>query len=735
MSRQQKAERKEIPVDVNKTQSAIKQILKTYESKKQWKEKLKLANKDFDSLTKKLQLNTYKMFIDLQERNKTTIIEPQHISKRHYIQELYEVVEDAWVEQCEFSKEAVKELFVLMETYSHVKEKQKANEYSDSSKSDEVSPKDHLSTRGIERVLKLVDKKFRPESIRKAQEELEHLKALDKRLNSSKEMEQQRKEWYKRCSQATTKILKSFQKSERPLYKLISFANDDKTQHSEEALYEYCALLQLEVLFQNDPKMAVEKKRDPAASSVPVSSERMSIEDIIRSMEKLAGHSICKEAKAEYDKLQDIEKMILQDEDLRLRKEDWRNHAPEGGKRYTDADPPKRPLHVVLDRACKEKICGSHRALREYGSMLHSEVLYDSKDNVTQMMAMSEDSETIGDQLGEQKCVIQVKRDEDPVLANHGKNLKEEKRARGKEGMLETAKTYCETKKSWGRSKSQTDSEQYLDHRDIYRDDGKERKLQQKVESLQEQLRVKNSEIEDLTTRLSQAASRSLMFNNPSIADLSDKNRPTKLGERFEQLYDNEWTDAFETLKSSLPSEKHVFIVLLEIIKDVYEFCKNALKQQILDLKSALEERIRDPKFNDGSKKYTSNGKADEMLSWKCEKCATDFQKGNAMNSVGGLTKIYKEFCKHRKFLDKPLPSPMFAKVEPYIEATVELCWLMSTQTPPMLLVFAERNKAFDKTLFRCMGHSGDKADLCVWPAVILHDGGPVVMKGHVLPL
>ena len=61
LSSKQKAERKEIPVDVNKTQSAIKQILKTYESKKQWKEKLKLANKDFDSLTKKLQLNTYKM--------------------------------------------------------------------------------------------------------------------------------------------------------------------------------------------------------------------------------------------------------------------------------------------------------------------------------------------------------------------------------------------------------------------------------------------------------------------------------------------------------------------------------------------------------------------------------------------------------------------------------------------------------------------------------------------------
>ena len=41
-------------------------------------------------------------------------------------------------------------------------------------------------------------------------------------------------------------------------------------------------------------------------------------------------------------------------------------------------------------------------------------------------MAMSEDSETTGGQLGRQICVIQVKRNEDPVLANRGKNLKDE---------------------------------------------------------------------------------------------------------------------------------------------------------------------------------------------------------------------------------------------------------------------------------------------------------------------
>lgn len=37
--------------------------------------------------------------------------------------------------------------------------------------------------------------------------------------------------------------------------------------------------------------------------------------------------------------------------------------------------------------------------------------------------------------------------------------------------------------------------------------------------------------------------------NNPAIADLSDQNRPSKLAEKFSELYDNEWTDAAEEMK------------------------------------------------------------------------------------------------------------------------------------------------------------------------------------------
>lgn len=47
---------------------------------------------------------------------------------------------------------------------------------------------------------------------------------------------------------------------------------------------------------------------------------------------------------------------------------------------------------------------------------------------------------------------------------------------------------------------------------------------------------------------LSRIAGAKLTNNNPHIADLSDDNRPTKLAEKFGQLYDDAWTDSLEEL-------------------------------------------------------------------------------------------------------------------------------------------------------------------------------------------
>lgn len=54
--------------------------------------------------------------------------------------------------------------------------------------------------------------------------------------------------------------------------------------------------------------------------------------------------------------------------------------------------------------------------------------------------------------------------------------------------------------------------------------------------------------ISGLYLRLSRIAGAKLTNNNPHIADLSDDNRPTKLAEKFGQLYDDAWTDSLEEL-------------------------------------------------------------------------------------------------------------------------------------------------------------------------------------------
>ena len=63
--------------------------------------------------------------------------------------------------------------------------------------------------------------------------------------------------------------------------------------------------------------------------------------------------------------------------------------------------------------------------------------------------------------------------------------------------------------------------------------------------------------------RLSKLAGAKLTDNNPAIADLSDPNRPTKLGEQYNELYDNQWTDAFDSLKTKLKMSDEVKIVQL----------------------------------------------------------------------------------------------------------------------------------------------------------------------------
>jgi hypothetical protein len=67
--------------------------------------------------------------------------------------------------------------------------------------------------------------------------------------------------------------------------------------------------------------------------------------------------------------------------------------------------------------------------------------------------------------------------------------------------------------------------------------------------------------------RLSKHASHQLTKGNPNIADLSDKNRPTKIGEKFSVVYDDQWSEAFEALKESGKTEQYIVEELAMLVQ------------------------------------------------------------------------------------------------------------------------------------------------------------------------
>ena len=58
--------------------------------------------------------------------------------------------------------------------------------------------------------------------------------------------------------------------------------------------------------------------------------------------------------------------------------------------------------------------------------------------------------------------------------------------------------------------------------------------------------------------RLSAIAGARLTNNNPNITNLHDPDRPMKVAEKFNKIYDDEWTDMIERLEKKGPdTEEH----------------------------------------------------------------------------------------------------------------------------------------------------------------------------------
>ncbi|KAK3602840.1 hypothetical protein CHS0354_026398 [Potamilus streckersoni] len=138
---------------------------------------------------------------------------------------------------------------------------------------------------------------------------------------------------------------------------------------------------------------------------------------------------------------------------------------------------------------------------------------------------------------------------------------------------------------------------------------------------------------------------------NPNITDLGDSNRPTKLAEYFSELYDNEWTDAFEEMSAQKVNEMEVIEILLKITERSYEYYSATSNEQLSELQRSFQKQIF----------YPNNSKAFGMLANK-----EIYERINNGTSL----KVCVDRC-------------------------VELCWFMCIQDPHMCLEFCRRGRQY----------------------------------------
>ena len=73
--------------------------------------------------------------------------------------------------------------------------------------------------------------------------------------------------------------------------------------------------------------------------------------------------------------------------------------------------------------------------------------------------------------------------------------------------------------------------------------------------------------------------------------------------------------------------------------------------------------------------------------------------------------------------------SDQYLRVLDYIDKSIEVCWLMAVQDPPMHL-YNVKTPQFDSSKFREYQRRGYYTDYVVWPALALHKNGPLLSKG-----
>ncbi|KAL3879558.1 hypothetical protein ACJMK2_031852 [Sinanodonta woodiana] len=249
---------------------------------------------------------------------------------------------------------------------------------------------------------------------------------------------------------------------------------------------------------------------------------------------------------------------------------------------------------------------------------------------------------------------------------------------------------------------------------------------EQNVKRLEVRVSQLSAEKDGLLNRLSEIGAIQLTENNPNVTDLSDPNRPEKVVVELSEIYDNEWTDAFEHLtKIRKKSPDLCAQKLLEILQEASTICMSSTEKKGKALRKAITKYV-------GLRKED----LDDIDLKDIEKRIRDYRRKKMRNNFKRLEEEVK------KPLKTKLSKETFDDVSEYIGSCVRICWKLYTKEPPMYLDFGDSKEPaqssqktttkmhFDKDKFMSYTMSGNYIDYVVWPAVYLYKDGPIMKKG-----
>ncbi|CAC5376515.1 unnamed protein product [Mytilus coruscus] len=252
------------------------------------------------------------------------------------------------------------------------------------------------------------------------------------------------------------------------------------------------------------------------------------------------------------------------------------------------------------------------------------------------------------------------------------------------------------------------------------------------VSKLQTEVNECNQVIDDLRDRLSKTASREIKDGGPSVL-YTDNYTPTRISEEFNSIFIVEWSKALKSLTANKmeSNEEEDISLLMNIVQNGYEFCRQYAVDQLQKLSFSIEKGLEDPFLTIldlRNVKYDQRKRIPDSLMRELKR----MRKAEHAQTIVHATQKFKDgdLLRNPKYNYRHSP-----EIEAFVNSVVEVLWLMAIQDQPMTLGWPQPNDVFNDAMYMPYKKKGSIVKHPVWPAVYLHAKGPLIKKGYVQPV